>query len=98
MHHHTSAGAPRAQGLQGDLECSQLIALRDVRNAIAPVVRSVLQSRGAGYALDSANVVEVLPEFDVTSTVIQQLDANQSTRTINVARHAVSECQGQTGQ
>jgi Skp family chaperone for outer membrane proteins len=85
----------RARALQGDMECSQLIALRDIRNAIAPTVRSVLQSRGAGYAIDSANVVEVLPEFDITATVIQQLDANQSTRTINVARHAVADCQGQ---
>jgi Skp family chaperone for outer membrane proteins len=85
----------RAASLQGDLECSQLIALRDLRNQISPTIRSVMQSRGAGYAVDSANVIEALPEFDITSTVIQQLDANQATRTLNVSRHAVTECQGQ---
>src|SRR5262245_58389732 len=82
----------RAASLQGDLECSQFFALRDVRNAVSPVVRSVMQSRGAGIAIDSSGAFETLPEFDITATVIQQLDANQSTRTMNVARHSVSEC------
>jgi Skp family chaperone for outer membrane proteins len=83
----------RANALQGDLECTQFFALRDARNAIAPVVRSVMQSRGAGIAIDASGAFETLPEFDITSTVIQQLDANQSTRSLNVTRHSVSECQ-----
>ena len=87
----------RAQTLQGDLECTQLVALRDVRNQVIPIVRSVMQSRGAGFAVDSSNVLETLPEFDITSTVIQQLDANQSTRTANVSRRPVAECQAQQG-
>jgi hypothetical protein len=35
------------------------------------------------------------PQYDITNTVIQQLDQNQSTRTANVARHGVAECQAQ---
>ena len=85
----------RAQTLQGDLECTQLIALRDVREQVLPTIRSVMQSRGAGFAVESTNVIEALPEYDITSTVIQQLDANQSTRTANVSRRSVSECQAQ---
>lgn len=85
----------RAAGLQGDLECTQLIALRDVEQQIDPIVRSVMQSRGAGIVIDSRNVTQSLPEFDITTTVIQQLDGNQATRTANVSRRPVAECAGQ---
>lgn len=85
----------RAATLQGDLECSQLIALRDVRNQIMPVIRTVMQQRGAGIVVDSTNALETSPDFDITATVIQQLDANQATRTANVTRHGVAECQAQ---
>jgi len=87
----------RAQALQGDFECTQLVALRDLQRQIEPVVRGVVESRGAGVALDAANTSIVLPDFDVTSTVIQQLDQNGGTRTANVTRRPVSECLGQQG-
>ncbi|MBC7770211.1 MAG: OmpH family outer membrane protein [Phycisphaerales bacterium] len=85
----------RATALQGDLECTQLIALRDVDLQIQPIVRSVMQSRGAGIVVDSRNVTLSAPEFDITAAVIQQLDGNQATRTATVSRRPVSECQGQ---
>jgi Skp family chaperone for outer membrane proteins len=85
----------RAATLQGDLQCSELLALREINRVVQPIVRSAMQSRGAGVVLDAGGVTEVAPEYDITSTVIQQLDANQATRTVNVARHSVSECQGQ---
>lgn len=85
----------RAAGLQGDLECTQLIALRDVEQQIDPIVRAVMQSRGAGIVIDSRNVTQSLPEFDITTVVIQQLDGNQATRTANVSRRPVAECAGQ---
>lgn len=83
----------RTQGLEGDLQCTRLIALRDFDRQISPVVRSVMQSRGAGVVLDATNVQLVEPEFDITQTVIQELDQNQATRTAAVARHSVTECQ-----
>lgn len=85
----------RAVGLQGDLECTQLIAIRDVNQQIEPVVRSVMQSRGAGIAIDARNVAQSSPEFDITAAVIQQLDGNQATRTANVTRRPVAECAAQ---
>ena len=85
----------RAQTLQGDMQCSELMALREINRIVQPVVRSVMQSRGAGIVLDASSVSEVSPEYDVTSAVIQQLDGNEATRTINVARHSVAECQAQ---
>lgn len=85
----------RSQTLQGDLECSQLMALRDFDRQVSPVVRSVMESRGAGVVLDSNNVQMVLPQFDITTTVIQQLDQNEGTRIASVTRHPVAECQPQ---
>lgn len=84
----------RSQALEGDYECSQLMAFRDYDRQVSPIVRSVMQAQGAGVVINSANVQTVEPQFDVTNTVIQQLDA--AARTATVARHAVSECQGQT--
>jgi Skp family chaperone for outer membrane proteins len=84
----------RAGALQGDMQCSQLIALRDFDRQVSPIVTSVMQSRGAGIVVDASNVTVSAPEFDITSAVIQQLDQNQNTRTANVARHAASECGG----
>lgn len=85
----------RSNALRGDLECSQLIALRDFDRQVSPIVQSVMASRGAGLVVDSSNVTVSSPEYDITATVIQQLDQNQNTRVANVARHAVAECAGQ---
>jgi Skp family chaperone for outer membrane proteins len=40
----------RGQTLQGDFECTQLIALRDFRTQSEPVVRSVMEARGAAVS------------------------------------------------
>ncbi len=82
----------RRQALQGDFQCSQLIALRDFQNQTTPIIRSVMQSRGAGVVVDASSAQVFDPNMDITNTVIQQLD--QGTRTATVARHAMSECQG----
>lgn len=88
----------RATGLQGDMQCSQLIALRDFDRQVGPIVNSVMTSRGAGIVIDASNTTSFDPNFDITATVIQQLDQNQNTRVANVARHAASECAGQQQQ
>lgn len=85
----------RTTALRGDMECSQLIALRDFDRMVSPIVRSVMESRGAGIVVDSTNVTISSPDFDITQTVIQQLDQNQNTRVATVARHGVAECQAQ---
>lgn len=88
----------RAQQLQGDLECTQLLSLRELDRQIEPTVRTVMQARGAGIVIDEANVNVSLPEFDITAAVIQALDQNQATRTATVSRRSVTECQGQQQQ
>lgn len=88
----------RSQGLRGDMECSSFIALRDFDRQVSPIIQSVMQSRGAGIVVDTSNATAFDPSFDVTPTVIQQLDQNQNTRVANVARHAASECQAPAAQ
>jgi len=81
----------RRAALQGDAQCTQAIALRDFQNQVVPVVRTIMQQRGAGVAIDAGSAQVFDPNADVTNAVIQQLD--QSQRTATVARHSVSECQ-----
>ena len=81
----------RGQSLQGDMQCSQIFALRDFQSRANPVVRTVMQSRGAGVVVDANSAQVFDPAMDITNTVIQQLDAAQ--RTATVARHSVAECQ-----
>jgi Skp family chaperone for outer membrane proteins len=85
----------RQAGLQGDMECSQALALRDFNNQVSPIVRSAMEARGAGVVLDAGNIQFVSPQYDITSTVIQQLD--QASRTSSAARRQLSECQTQNG-
>ncbi|MEZ5956041.1 MAG: OmpH family outer membrane protein [Hyphomonadaceae bacterium] len=85
----------RAATLRGDLECTQFIALRDFDRQVGPIVTSVMTSRGAGIVIDARNTRTFDSNFDITTTVIQQLDQNQNTRVANVARHAATECQAQ---
>ncbi|OQW55427.1 MAG: hypothetical protein A4S17_06100 [Proteobacteria bacterium HN_bin10] len=84
----------RRATLGGDFECSSLIALRDLETQIQPVVRQVMQSRGAGIAINSASAT-FDAAYDITNAVIQQLDQNQNTRVANVTRRSAAECQGQ---
>lgn len=81
----------RGQGLQGDMECTRIFALREFDQHVSPILRSVMEARGAGVILDAAGVSYFAPEYDITNTVIQQLD--QAVRTGNVARRGVAECQ-----
>jgi Skp family chaperone for outer membrane proteins len=83
----------RAGALRGDMECTQLISLRDFDRQVAPVVSQVMTSRGAGIVIDASNTTSFDPNFDITAAVIQALDQNQNSRVANVARHAASECQ-----
>jgi len=85
----------RSQSLEGDFQCTQFIALRDVRTQIMPIVRAIMEQRRAGIVVDSSQALEVNADVDITTTVIQQLDQNAATRTANVSRRPVAECQQQ---
>lgn len=86
----------RSAALRGDMECTQLISLRDFDRQVGPVVNQVMTARGAGIVIDASNTTSFDPNFDITTTVIQQLDQNQNSRVANVARRAASECQTAT--
>lgn len=88
----------RQQALQGDLQCTLQIAQRDLLHQMEPVVRQTMQERGASVVVDTAYAAVYSPDVEITTNVIQALDANPATRTASVARHAVTECQPAQGQ
>jgi Skp family chaperone for outer membrane proteins len=69
-----------------DLEYTRQATLIDFNRQITPVVREVVEARGAGVAVDVATTHFVLPNFDITDDVVQRL--NQRLRTMNVTRQA----------
>jgi Skp family chaperone for outer membrane proteins len=88
----------RKQALQGDAQCTRFMALRDFENAARPTLRAQMTARGAAVVVDSSNALLADPSADVTTAVIQALDQGQSTRSLNVALHRVTECQPAQGQ
>jgi Skp family chaperone for outer membrane proteins len=85
----------RRVAFEGGLQCTEALALRDLTTQMTPTVRSVMESRGATVVLGREAVQLASPDADITSTVIEQLNQNQATRTANVSRRQVSECQAQ---
>ncbi|MFT3726713.1 MAG: OmpH family outer membrane protein [Terricaulis sp.] len=83
----------RKQALQGDAQCTRIMAIRDFENAARPALRSTMTARGAAVVIDSSNALISDPAADATTAVIQALDQNQSTRAMNVTLHRVAECQ-----
>lgn len=88
----------RKQALQGDAQCTRMMAVRDFENAARPVLRTTMTARGASAVVDTSNVLISDPSSDVTTTVIQSLDQNQATRSVNITLHRVAECQPPQGQ
>jgi Skp family chaperone for outer membrane proteins len=83
----------RENMLRGDYECSQFVALRELTdNLVMPVVQTIMRTRNASVAVDKASTFYVAPENDITQTVIDQLNQNPATRTVNVTRRPVAEC------
>jgi Skp family chaperone for outer membrane proteins len=87
----------RKQALQGDAQCTRLMAIRDFENAARPVLRTTMTARGAAVVIDANNTLISDPGADATTAVIQALDQNQATRTLNVVLHRVAECQPAQG-
>jgi Skp family chaperone for outer membrane proteins len=67
-----------------DMEYTRQLTLNDFNQQITPIVREVMEARGAGVILDAGSIQFVAPAFDATDDVVQRL--NQRLRTINVTR------------
>jgi len=79
----------RAQ-LEGDFECTRRIALRTFDQQISPVVRQVMEARGAGVVLDTNATQMHSPQFDVTNEILERV--NQSVPSVAVTRRPYTEC------
>lgn len=76
----------RQQGLARDMEYTQQMTLQDFNNQITPIVREVMEARGAGVVIDANATQLVLPAYNATDDVVARL--NQRLRTINVTRQS----------
>lgn len=76
----------RQQGLARDMEYTQQMTLTDFNNQITPIVREVMEARGAGVVIDANATQLVLPTFNATDDIVARL--NQRLRTINVTRQS----------
>jgi outer membrane protein len=79
----------RAQ-LEGDFECTRAVALRTFDQQISPVVRQVMEARGAGVVLDTNATQMHAPQFDVTNEILERV--NQSVPSVAVTRRPYTEC------
>lgn len=82
----------RAQ-LEGDFECTRAIAIRTFDQQISPVVRQVMEGRGAGVVLDSGATQMHNPSFDVTNEILERV--NQTVPSVTVTRRPYTECMPQ---
>ncbi len=82
----TRAEAFRARQVSAsrDMEYTRQVTLNDFNQQITPIVREVMEARGAGVILDASSVQFVSPAFDATDDVVQRL--NQRLHTITVTR------------
>lgn len=76
----------RQLGLARDMEYTRQMTLNDFNQQVTPIVREVMEARGAGIVLDAGAVSLAQPGLDATDEVVQRL--NQRLRTISVTRQS----------
>jgi Skp family chaperone for outer membrane proteins len=80
----------RRASLEGDFECTRIVALRTFDQQISSVVRQVMEGRNAGVVLDTNATQMHSPQFDVTAEVLERV--NQSVPSVTVTRRPYTEC------
>jgi outer membrane protein len=78
-----------------DLEYTRQMTLQDFNTQITPIVRQVMEARGAGIVLDSGAAQLVLPAYNASDDVIARL--NQNLRTMTVTRRTAPPPPAQQG-
>ncbi|GAM99392.1 outer membrane protein H precursor [alpha proteobacterium U9-1i] len=76
----------RQQGLSRDMDYTQQMTINSFNTQITPIVRQVMEARGAGIVLDASAVNLMQPAVNATDDVVQRL--NQSIQTIEVTRQS----------
>lgn len=82
----------RLESLQRDFQYTQQTTIQSFTTQITPIVREVMEGRGAAVAVSSQAVIAATPTVDATDDVIARL--NQRLRTIAVTRQAAPAEQG----
>jgi Skp family chaperone for outer membrane proteins len=83
----------RQQALQRDMEYTRQFTINNFNTQITPIVRQVMEARGAGVVMDASGVNLMQPTANATDDVVQRL--NQSIQTIEVTRQSAPAPQQQ---
>lgn len=83
----------RQAAIGRDFDYTRQMTLNDFNTQITPIVREVMEARGAGVVMDASGVNLMQPSVNATDDVVQRL--NQRLRTINVTRQAAPAQQQQ---
>jgi|CXWL01.1.fsa_nt_gi Skp family chaperone for outer membrane proteins len=83
----------RQQSLARDMEYTRQMTLNDFNTQITPIVREVMEARGAGIVMEAQGVNLMQPNVNATDDVVQRL--NQRLRTITVTRQSAPAPQQQ---
>jgi Skp family chaperone for outer membrane proteins len=83
----------RQQALSRDMEYTRQVTINNFNTQITPVVRQVMEARGAGVVMDASGVNLMQPTANATDDVVQRL--NQSIQTMEVTRQSAPAPQQQ---
>lgn len=79
--------------MERDFNYTRAVTLNRFGEQIGPILREVMDARGAGVVVDASSVLLQGNGFDATDDVVQRL--NQRVRTIEVTRQAAPQQQQQ---
>lgn len=82
----------RLDTLRADFSFTQQVTIQSFTTQITPIVREVMEGRGAAVAVSAQAVIAASPTVDATDDVIARL--NQRLRTITVTRQSAPAEQG----
>jgi Skp family chaperone for outer membrane proteins len=82
----------RLETSQRDFQYTQQATIQSFTTQITPIVREVMEGRGAAVAVSSQAIIAASPSVDATDDVVARL--NQRLRTITVTRQSAPAEQG----
>jgi Skp family chaperone for outer membrane proteins len=78
LQNRANAANAEIQTKQRQLAANQQFALKQLGDALTPIIMQVMQEKGAQIVLDAGSVIKVAPELDMSSLCLQRLNAKVS--------------------
>ena len=75
LQNRANAANAEIAGKQRQLQLNQQFVLKQLSDALSPIITQVMQEKGAQIVLDAGSVIKVAPELDMSSLCLQRLNA-----------------------